>query len=84
MQYLTVEIIYVASNGQIMYILPNERTRDGPVDESIPTFASTATVCHFLEDRRCGRPKEQLREAIKCLTRSQDLQVIAIYLPVLI
>ncbi|RFU79234.1 vegetative incompatibility het-e-1 [Trichoderma arundinaceum] len=50
---------------------------------AIPLFIFAASVCRFLEDRKCGIPNEQLREVLLFQTKSQESQLDATYMPIL-
>ncbi|KAF7506683.1 hypothetical protein GJ744_011512 [Endocarpon pusillum] len=50
---------------------------------AIPLFIFASTVCRFINDRKCGQPKDQLTKILKYETRSQASKLDATYLPVL-
>lgn len=53
------------------------------VGMAIPLFIFATTVCRFINDRKCGQPKDQLTKVLKYETRSQASKLDATYLPVL-
>ncbi|KFY68931.1 hypothetical protein V496_00682 [Pseudogymnoascus sp. VKM F-4515 (FW-2607)] len=53
------------------------------VGMAIPLFIFATTVCWFINDRKCGQPKDQLAKVLKYETRSQASKLDATYLPVL-
>ncbi|KFY95951.1 hypothetical protein V498_03029 [Pseudogymnoascus sp. VKM F-4517 (FW-2822)] len=53
------------------------------VGMAIPLFIFATTVCRFINDRKCGQPKDQLAKVLKYETRSQASKLDATYLPVL-
>lgn len=50
---------------------------------AVPLFIFAATVCRFINDRKCGQPEDQLAKVLKYETRSQASKLDATYLPVL-
>jgi hypothetical protein len=46
-------------------------------------FIFAATVCRFINDRRCGQPNERLTKVLEYQTKSQASKLDATYLPVL-
>ncbi|KAF7943051.1 hypothetical protein EAE96_010996 [Botrytis aclada] len=50
---------------------------------AIPLFIFAATVCRFINDRKCGQPKDQLAKVLKYQGRNQASKIDATYLPVL-
>jgi hypothetical protein len=50
---------------------------------AIPLFIFATTICWFINDRKCGQPKDQLAKVLKYETRSQASKLDATYLPVL-
>ncbi|KAK8907569.1 hypothetical protein QC760_004818 [Botrytis cinerea] len=53
------------------------------VGMAIPLFIFATTVCRFINDRKCGQPKEQLAKVLKYEGRNQASKLDATYLPVL-
>jgi NACHT domain len=53
------------------------------VEMAFPLFIFAATVCRFINDRRCGQPDQQLAKVLKYQTKSQASKLNATYLPVL-
>jgi hypothetical protein len=53
------------------------------VEMAFPLFIFAATVCRFINDRRCGQPDQQLAKVLKYQTKSQASKLGATYLPVL-
>ncbi|KAJ8067013.1 hypothetical protein OCU04_004393 [Sclerotinia nivalis] len=53
------------------------------VGMAIPLFIFATTVCRFINDRKCGQPKDQLAKVLEYQSRSQASKLDATYLPVL-
>ena len=62
---------------------PGQENIQSLVQMAVPLFIFAATICRFLEDRRCGEPDEQLAKVLKYQTKSQESEFDATYLPVL-
>ncbi len=62
---------------------PGQANIQSLVQMAVPLFIFAATICRFLEDRRCGEPDEQLAKVLKYQTKSQESELDATYLPVL-
>ncbi|EXU97777.1 phosphorylase, AAA and WD40 domain protein [Metarhizium robertsii] len=62
---------------------PGQSTIRTLIKMAVPLFIFAATICRFLNDRRCGNPDKQLEEILRFETRSQESQLDATYLPVL-
>ncbi|KAI6785434.1 uncharacterized protein J7T54_007076 [Emericellopsis cladophorae] len=62
---------------------PGQSNIQSLVQMTSPPFIFAATVCRFVNDRRCGNPKEQLGEVLLFRTKSQASQLDATYMPVL-
>ncbi|KAH0596688.1 hypothetical protein MHUMG1_05807 [Metarhizium humberi] len=62
---------------------PGQSTIQTLIEMAVPLFIFAATICRFLNDRRCGNPDKQLKEILRFETRSQESQLDATYLPVL-
>ncbi|KAF7898294.1 hypothetical protein EAF00_004740 [Botryotinia globosa] len=50
---------------------------------AMPLFIFATTVCRFINDRKCGQPKDQLAKVLKYQNRNQASKLDATYLPVL-
>ncbi|KFZ22424.1 hypothetical protein V502_02884, partial [Pseudogymnoascus sp. VKM F-4520 (FW-2644)] len=73
----------VAQNRQLPAYWPGHTTIQSLVGMAIPLFIFATTVCRFINDRKCGQPKDQLAKVLKYETRSQASKLDATYLPVL-
>jgi len=73
----------VADDRRLLYDWPGQRTTKTLVDMAIPLFIFAATVCRFIQERRCGGPDQQLAKILRYQTRSQQSQLDATYLPIL-
>ncbi|KAL7915769.1 Pfs, NACHT and WD domain protein [Trichoderma velutinum] len=62
---------------------PGQSKTDTMVKMAVPLFIFAATICRFLNDRRCGNPKSQLEKVLEYETKSQESKLDATYLPVL-
>lgn len=72
----------VPTDRQLPKDWPSESNIETLIKMAFPLFIFAATVCRFLNDRRCGTPDEQLTEVLK-YQGGQELQIDATYLPVL-
>ncbi|KFZ17327.1 hypothetical protein V501_01790, partial [Pseudogymnoascus sp. VKM F-4519 (FW-2642)] len=73
----------VTQNRQLPAYWPGHTTIQSLVRMAIPLFIFATTVCRFINDRKCGQPKDQLAKVLKYETRSQASKLDATYLPVL-
>jgi hypothetical protein len=73
----------VKSNRRLPADWPGQTNVQILVEMAIPLFIFAATVCRFVNDRRCGQPNEQLAKVLKYQTKSQASKLDATYLPVL-
>jgi hypothetical protein len=73
----------VPQNRQLPADWPGQSNVQSLVDMSIPLFIFATTVCRFINDRKCGQPKDQLAKVLKYETKSQASKLNATYLPVL-
>ncbi|OBT60675.1 hypothetical protein VE03_09889, partial [Pseudogymnoascus sp. 23342-1-I1] len=73
----------VTQNRQLPAYWPGHTTIQSLVGMAIPLFIFATTVCRFINDRKCGQPKDQLAKVLKYETRSQASKLDATYLPVL-
>lgn len=73
----------VSQNRQLPAHWPGHTTIQSLVGMAIPLFIFATTVCRFINDRKCGQPKDQLAKVLKYETRSQASKLDATYLPVL-
>ncbi|KAF7908239.1 uncharacterized protein EAF01_003994 [Botrytis porri] len=75
--------ISVTQNRQLPADWPGYTIIQSLVGMAIPLFIFATTICRFINDRKCGQPKEQLAEVLKYEGRSQVSKLDATYLPVL-
>ncbi|KAB8293705.1 hypothetical protein EYC80_009191 [Monilinia laxa] len=75
--------ISVTQNRQLSADWPGHTIVQSLVGMAIPLFIFATTICRFINDRKCGQPKEQLAEVLKYEGRSQVSKLDATYLPVL-
>ncbi|KFY68440.1 hypothetical protein V496_01062 [Pseudogymnoascus sp. VKM F-4515 (FW-2607)] len=73
----------VTRNRQLPAHWPGHTAIQSLVGMAIPLFIFATTVCRFINDRKCGQPKDQLAKVLKYETRSQASKLDATYLPVL-
>ena len=73
----------VAQNRQLPADWPSQTNVQSLVAMAIPLFIFATTICRFINDRKCGQPKDQLAKVLKYETRSQASKLDATYLPVL-
>ncbi|OAF60547.1 hypothetical protein VC83_03550 [Pseudogymnoascus destructans] len=73
----------VTQNRQLPAYWPGHTAIQSLVGMAIPLFIFATTVCRFINDRKCGQPKDQLAKVLKYETRSQASKLDATYLPVL-
>ena len=73
----------VTPNRQLPTDWPGQTNVQSLVGMAIPLFIFATTVCRFINDRKCGQPKDQLAKVLKYETRSQASKLDATYLPVL-
>ena len=73
----------VTQNRQLPADWPGHTTVQSLVGMAIPLFIFATTVCRFINDRKCGQPKDQLAKVLKYQSRSQASKLDATYLPVL-
>ena len=73
----------VTSNRQLPADWPGQANVQSLVRMAIPLFIFATTVCRFINDRKCGQPKDQLAKVLKYETRSQSSKLDTTYLPVL-
>jgi hypothetical protein len=73
----------VKSNRQLPAGWPGQSNVQILVGMAIPLFIFATTICRFINDRKCGQPKEQLAKVLKYQTKSQASKLDATYLPVL-
>jgi NACHT domain len=73
----------VTPNRQLPADWPGHTNVQSLVGMAIPLFIFATTVCRFINDRKCGQPKDQLTKVLKYETRSQASKLDATYLPVL-
>jgi hypothetical protein len=73
----------VTPNRQLPADWPGQTSVQSLVWMAIPLFIFATTVCRFINDRKCGQPKDQLAKVLKYETRSQASKLDATYLPVL-
>lgn len=73
----------VTQNRQLPADWPGHTTVQSLVGMAIPLFIFATTVCRFINDRKCGQPKDQLAKVLKYESRSQASKLDATYLPVL-
>ena len=73
----------VTPNRQLPTDWPGHTNIQTLVEMAIPLFIFATTVCRFINDRKCGQPKDQLTKVLKYETRSQASKLDATYLPVL-
>lgn len=50
---------------------------------AVPLFIFATTICRFINERKCGHPKEQLDKVLKYKSKSQASKLDATYLPIL-
>ncbi|PQE14247.1 vegetative incompatibility HET-E-1 protein [Rutstroemia sp. NJR-2017a BVV2] len=62
---------------------PGESIHQSLVRMAIPLFIFATTICRFINDRKCGQPKDQLARVLQYEMRSQASKLDATYLPVL-
>ena len=62
---------------------PGQSIVQSLVRMAIPLFIFATTICRFINDRKCGQPKDQLAKVLKYETKSQASKLDATYLPVL-
>lgn len=72
----------VGANRQLSLDWPGPENTKKLVDMAIPLFIFAATVCRFLQDRRLGGPRDQLK-GILAHQKSGSSNLDATYLPVL-
>ncbi|TEY39704.1 hypothetical protein BOTCAL_0453g00080 [Botryotinia calthae] len=75
--------ISVTQNRQLPADWPGHDIIQSLVGMAIPLFIFATTISRFINDRKCGQPKEQLAEVLKYEGRSQVSKLDATYLPVL-
>ncbi|KAJ8065097.1 hypothetical protein OCU04_005810 [Sclerotinia nivalis] len=73
----------VTQNRQLPADWPDHTIVQSLVGMAIPLFIFAITVCRFINDRKCGQPKDQLAKVLKYQSRSQASKLDATYLPVL-
>jgi hypothetical protein len=73
----------VTRNRQLPADWPGQADVQRLVGIAIPLFIFATTICRFINDRKCGQPKDQLAKVLKYETRSQASKLDATYLPVL-
>jgi len=73
----------VTQTRQLPADWPGHTTVQSLVGMAIPLFIFATTVCRFINDRKCGQPKDQLAKVLKYQSRSQASKLDATYLPVL-
>ncbi|KAM3066489.1 hypothetical protein ACMFMG_011987 [Clarireedia jacksonii] len=73
----------VTQNRQLPADWPGHTIVQSLVGMAIPLFIFATTVCRFINDRKCGQPKDQLAKVLKYQSRSQASKLDATYLPVL-
>ncbi|KAM3079616.1 hypothetical protein ACMFMG_006028 [Clarireedia jacksonii] len=62
---------------------PDRSSLQSLVEMAVPLFFFATTICRFINDRKCGQPKEQLAKVLQYKTISQVSKLDAIYQPVL-
>jgi hypothetical protein len=62
---------------------PGEFIVQSLVGMATPLFIFATTICRFINDRKCGQPKDQLARLLQYKTKSQASKLDATYLPVL-
>jgi hypothetical protein len=73
----------VTQNRQLPADWPGPTIVQSLVGMAIPLFIFATTVCRFINDRKCGQPKDQLTKVLKYQSRSQASKLDATYRPVL-
>ncbi|TAQ83564.1 hypothetical protein B7494_g8112 [Chlorociboria aeruginascens] len=73
----------VTQTRQLPTNWPGHTTVQSLVEMAIPLFIFATTICRFINDRKCGQPKDQLDKVLKYQSRSQASKLDATYLPVL-
>jgi hypothetical protein len=89
--FLEHELVMIRGNYNNSITLSRQLPADWPgqtnvqilVQMAIPLFIFAATVCRFINDRRCGQLKDQLTKVPKYETESQASKLKATYLLVL-
>jgi hypothetical protein len=73
----------VIQNQQLPTDWPGYTNIQSLVRIAILLFIFATTVCRFINDRKCGQPKDQLAKVLKYKTRSQASKLDTTYFPVL-
>jgi hypothetical protein len=73
----------VTQNRQLPADWPGQTNVQSLLGIAIPLFIFATTVCQFINDRKCGQPKDQLAKVLKYETKSQASKLDTTYLPVL-
>ncbi|KAG9258938.1 uncharacterized protein F5Z01DRAFT_9785 [Emericellopsis atlantica] len=73
----------VQEHRRLAVYWPGQSNIQSLIQMTSPLFIFAATVCRFVNDRRCGNPDEQLNEVLLFRTKSQASQLDATYMPVL-
>ncbi|KAM3087809.1 hypothetical protein ACMFMG_001879 [Clarireedia jacksonii] len=73
----------VTQNRQLPANWPGYTIVQSLTEMAIPSFIFAKTVCQFINDRKCGQPRDQLAKVLKYRSRSQASKLNATYLPVL-
>jgi hypothetical protein len=73
----------VTQDRQLPLDWPGQTKVQSLVGIAMPLFIFAATMCRFINDRKCGEPEEQLAKVLQYQTKSQESKLDATYLPVL-
>ncbi|THV46068.1 hypothetical protein BGAL_0419g00010 [Botrytis galanthina] len=73
----------VTQSQQLRADWPGHEVVQNLAGMTIPSFIFATTVCRFVNDRKCGQPKDQLAKVLKYQGRNQASKPDATYLPVL-
>ncbi|TGO20795.1 hypothetical protein BPAE_0265g00100 [Botrytis paeoniae] len=82
----TIRVNYnksVTQSRQLPANWPGHEIVQNLVGMAIPLFIFATTICRFINDRKCGQPKDQLSKILKYQGRNQASKLDATYLPVL-
>ncbi|KAF7952118.1 uncharacterized protein EAE97_001615 [Botrytis byssoidea] len=73
----------VTQSRQLRANWPGHEVVQNLAGMALPLFIFATTVCRFVNDRKCGQPKDQLAKVLKYQDRNQASKLDAMYLPVL-
>ncbi|KAH7190134.1 hypothetical protein DER44DRAFT_117701 [Fusarium oxysporum] len=73
----------VADERKLPFDWPGRQTLQDLTRMAVPLFIFAATVCRFIDDRRCGSPPIQLRKVLDQKSKSHRSQLDLTYGPVL-